>query len=73
MLPQDDILRIVAKFTAKQIQPSNIGGVLFDADPHNYRLTRFHRQSVETHVGYPDAIHEAPGVGNLPNLQQSIL
>ena len=34
MLSQDNVLRIIAKLTSKQIESANIRGVFLDADPH---------------------------------------
>lgn len=34
MLSQDNILRIIAKLTAKQVDTAYVHGIVFDPDPH---------------------------------------
>ena len=41
MLPQDDILRIIAKLTSKQIHSAYIDRIFFDTDTDRDGLTRF--------------------------------
>ena len=41
MLPKDNVLRIIAKFTAKQIDATYVRGVTLDPNPHRDRLTEF--------------------------------
>jgi hypothetical protein len=40
MLSEDDILGIIAKFTAEQVDPTHIRGRLLDADPYGNVLSR---------------------------------
>ena len=68
MLSQDDILRVIAKFTAEQIDATDVGCVVSDANPHGDCFTRFQYQIVEGNFRNLYAIHKAAAVGDLPDL-----
>lgn len=73
MLPQGDILGIVAELTSEQVDAADIGGILSDTNPHRDGLTGFQRQIAEGNFRYLHTIDETSFVCDFPNLKQAIL
>ena len=73
MLSQDDVLRIIAEFSAEQINAADIRGVLLDPDPHRNGLARLQDQVAQRHLRHLDAIDKAPAAGDSPHLEQAVL
>ena len=73
MLPQDNILRVIAKFTTEQIHAANVGCPIFDSDSHRDRLARLQGQMAKGHFGDFHAIDVTSIRRDSPHLQQSIL
>ena len=71
--PQNDILIVVSKSTAKNIDPARMFGIVVDPDTHPDRAVAFDLQIGQRHAGHLHAINKAALAIDPPGFQLAVL